>query len=146
MRKLLSPEHKRFLAKLTIIAMLEGLLFGYDTGVISGARPPSSPVSRREPSSALLPPSANPSNRRWLRGCQGQARDVPDDAFRRRSTAIGWPVAAAEGPRPAASASKKLGCQHARRISPIGLETCSDVDRGAIQRLNKKGSSDGTFG
>jgi hypothetical protein len=71
MRKLLSPEHKRFLAKLTIIAMLEGLLFGYDTGVISGAGPPSSPVSRREPSNALLPP--------------------------------------------AASASKKLGCQHARR-------------------------------
>src|SRR4051795_11876329 len=38
-------------------------------------RPPSSPVSRREPSNALLPPT-----------------------------------------------SKKLGCQHARRISPIGLE------------------------
>src|SRR3954467_2057516 len=68
MRKLLSPEHKRLLDKLTIIGMLEGLLFGYDTGVISGARPPSSPVSRREPSNALLPPAANPSNRRWLGG------------------------------------------------------------------------------
>src|SRR3954465_1183144 len=32
------------------------------------------------------------------RGCQGQARYVPDDAFRRCTTAIGWSVAAAEGP------------------------------------------------
>src|SRR3954449_928871 len=31
------------------------------------------------------------------RGYQGQARDVPDDAFQRRTTAIGRPVAAAEG-------------------------------------------------
>src|SRR4051812_45716780 len=31
------------------------------------------------------------------RGCQGPARDVPDDAFRRRTTAIGWPVAGGRG-------------------------------------------------
>src|SRR3954462_6814228 len=31
------------------------------------------------------------------RRCQGQARDVPDDAFLRRTTAIGWPVAGARG-------------------------------------------------
>ena len=34
-------------------------------------RPPSSPVSRREPSNALLPPAANPSNRGWLVGVRG---------------------------------------------------------------------------
>src|SRR3954454_3797933 len=42
------------------------------------------------------------------RGCQGLARDVPDDAFRRRTPAIGWPVAAGGGPWASrASASKK---------------------------------------
>src|SRR4051794_25244233 len=76
MRKLLSPEHKRLLAKLTIVAMLEGLLFGYDTGVISGARPQSSPASRREPY-ALLPPAANPSNRRWLVGVKDRRATCP---------------------------------------------------------------------
>jgi len=33
----LSPTHNRFLIKLTAISTLGGLLFGYDTGVISGA-------------------------------------------------------------------------------------------------------------
>src|SRR3954468_6537510 len=77
MRKLLSPERKRLLAKLTIIAMLEGLLFGYDTGVISGARPPSSPVSRCEPSNGLFLPAANPSNRRWLVGVKDRRATCP---------------------------------------------------------------------
>src|SRR3954470_24285937 len=116
MRKLLSPEHKRFLAKLTIIATLEGLLFGYDTGMISGARPPSSPVSRREPSNALLPPAANPSNRRWLVGVKDWRATCPmmRSGVARQQSAGPWRLA--EGPpAPAPPQARKLGCQHARR-------------------------------
>jgi hypothetical protein len=40
-------------------------------------RPPSSPVSRREPSNALLPPAANPSNRRWLVGVKDRRATCP---------------------------------------------------------------------
>src|SRR3954454_15563993 len=102
MRKLLSPEHKRFLAELTIIATLEGLLFGYDTGMISSARPPSSPVSRREPSNALLPPAANPSNRRWLAGVKDWRATCPRilAAVARRNSAA--PGRLPGAPRPAA--------------------------------------------
>src|SRR3954453_2724514 len=52
------------------------------------------------------------------RGYQGQARDVPDDAFQRRTTAIGRPVAAAEAPRPAAS---RWPPAHIASISPDHL-------------------------
>jgi hypothetical protein len=37
----------------------------------SACTAPSGPVSWREPSNALLPPAANPSNRGWLVGGQG---------------------------------------------------------------------------
>jgi hypothetical protein len=40
-------------------------------------RPPSSPVSRREPSNVLLPPAANPSNRRWLVGVKDRRATCP---------------------------------------------------------------------
>src|SRR4051812_45716784 len=109
MRKLLSPEHKRFLAELTIIARLEGLLFGYDAGMISGARPPTSPVPRREPSNALLPPAANPSNRRWLVGVKDRRATCPmmRSGVARQQSAGPWRWAG--GPRPPPPPAKRPG-------------------------------------
>jgi hypothetical protein len=54
-------------------------------------RPSGSSVSRCEPSNALLLPAANAVQRGWHVGWsegRGQARDVPDGAFRRRMAAI----------------------------------------------------------
>jgi hypothetical protein len=80
------------------------------------------------------------------RGCQGQARDVPDDAFRRRTTAIGWPWRRlrALGQPPPQARSSVANMHVVFHLS--ASKTCSDVDCGAIQRLKTKESSDGTFG
>jgi hypothetical protein len=79
------------------------------------------------------------------RGCQGQARDVPDDAFRRRTTAIVRPVAATEGPGQQTPQSRSSVANMRVVFHLSASKTCSDVDCGAIQRLNTKESSDGTF-
>jgi hypothetical protein len=89
-------------------------------------RPPSSPVSRREPSNVLWPPAGNPSNREWLMGWSGartgEARDVPDQAFRRRMTAIVRPMGGGGSlGQPAEKQDAQLPT--CASYSPIGLET-----------------------